>query len=56
MLRVRVEDVVLPIHTALVLLDRKFRMQSHRAVLSHGSLSMVTSLEGTIVLNAEPHQ
>ncbi len=32
---------------------RKFRVQSHRTVLSLGSLSLMRSLEGTMVLNTE---
>lgn len=45
-LRARVENVVLPLHTAWHLTARKFRIQSHRAVLS--PVSLMASLQGTI--------
>ncbi len=45
--------VVLSIHPAWGLPIRKFRIQSQRAVLSPRSLSLVTSLEDTVVLNVE---
>ncbi len=48
-LRVRVEDVVLPIRTAWGLPIRNFRIQSQRVVLIPRS----PSFEGTMVLNAE---
>ncbi len=45
------QDDVLPVHTAWSLPVRKFKIQSHRAVLNPRSLSLMTSLEGTMVLN-----
>lgn len=41
---------MVPINTSWSLTVRKFRFQSHRAVLSPRSLSLLMSLKGTIVL------
>lgn len=49
----RVENVVLPNRTAWGLPTRKFRIQSHRTVLSLMSLSSMTNLEGTMGMNAK---
>ena len=52
-LRVRVEEVLLPILTAWGLPVRKSSIHLHRAVFSPRFLSLVIRLEGTLVLNAE---
>ena len=51
-LRVRVEDVVMPYRTALGLPARELRIQSQSALCSPRSLSLMRSSEGTLVLNA----
>ena len=53
MLRVSVEEVLLPILTACGLPVRKSRIQMLRVKSRPRALSLVASLEGTIVLNAD---
>lgn len=53
LLKVRVEDVMVPIRTLWGLPVRKLRIQSQRAVLSPRSLSWMRSKEGTVETEAE---
>ena len=53
MLRVSVADVLLPNHNTWHRTARKSRIQLQREGFSPRDLSLVMSLEGTMVLNAE---
>jgi hypothetical protein len=52
-LRISVEDVLLHTHTTWGRPVRKSRIQLQREVFSPRVLSLVLTLEGTMVLNAE---